>query len=149
MSNTPKVTIYTDGSCFGNPGPGGYAAILSCRGHVKELCGNKKETTNNQMELTAVITALEALKKPCSVTLFSDSKYIVDAINKNWISNWIKNGWTTSTGSVVANQSMWVRLIHLLHVHDVKFIWVKGHSGEDMNEKCDKLAKSQAEIASR
>ena len=140
-----KVSIYTDGACSGNPGSGGYGAILvyiDSEGvkHEKELSEGYKLTTNNQMELLAVITGLENLKKPCDVTIYSDSKYVVDAFNNNWIDGWIKKGWKTAGKSPVKNVELWQRLLKAKEPHNVEFIWVKGHAGHDYNERCDILA---------
>lgn len=140
-----KVSIYTDGACSGNPGTGGYGTILvyiDSDGvkHEKELSEGYKLTTNNQMELLAVITGLETLKKPCDVTIYSDSKYVVDAFNNNWIDGWIKKGWKTAGKSPVKNVELWQRLLKAKEPHKVEFIWVKGHAGHDYNERCDILA---------
>lgn len=138
-----KVTIFTDGACSGNPGPGGYAAILRYKEQEKEIFGALKETTNNRMELTAVIMALKTLKEPCEVEIFSDSKYVVDAFKKGWISNWQKNGWKTSNRKPVLNVDLWKELLILLKVHDVTFFWVKGHNAHPENERCDSLAVNE------
>ena len=140
-----KVNIYTDGACSGNPGPGGYGTILvhtDANGvkHEKEFSKGYKCVTNNQMELMAVIVGLEALKKPCSVTLYSDSKYVVDAFNNNWIEGWIKKGWKTASKSPVKNVELWKRLLAVMEKHTVEFVWVKGHAGHEYNERCDTLA---------
>ena len=140
-----KVNIYTDGACSGNPGTGGYGAILVYTDsdgikHEKELSEGFQSTTNNQMELLAVITALEALKKPCDVTVYSDSKYVVDAFNNNWIDGWIKKGWKTAGKTPVKNVELWQRLLKAKEPHKVDFVWVKGHAGHDYNERCDTLA---------
>ena len=135
-----KVNIYTDGACSGNPGAGGWGAVLECNGAVKELCGGEKETTNNRMELTAVIKALSALKRPCEVLLTTDSKYIVDAVTKGWVYNWKKNGWIKSDKKPALNSDLWEELLSLLDTHDVTFNWVKGHAGHPQNERCDELA---------
>jgi len=142
-----KVNIYTDGACSGNPGIGGYGTILvytDANGtkHEKELSEGYKDTTNNQMELLAVIAGLEALKKPCSVTIYSDSKYVVDAFNNNWIEGWIKKGWKTAGKTPVKNVELWQRLLKAKEPHEVEFIWVKGHAGHAYNERCDFLAVS-------
>ena len=138
-----KVTIFTDGACSGNPGPGGYAAILRYKEQEKEISGALKETTNNRMELTAVIMALKTLKEPCEVEIFSDSKYVVDAFKKGWIDNWQKNGWKTSNRKPVLNVDLWKELLVLLKVHDVTFFWVKGHNAHPENERCDSLAVNE------
>ena len=143
--NKIKVQIYTDGACSGNPGPGSYGTILvhtDSNGikHEKELSEGFKCVTNNQMELLAVIIGLESLKKPCSVTLYSDSKYVIDAFEKNWIDGWIKKGWKTASKTPVKNVDLWKRLLAAKEKHDVEFIWVKGHAGHEYNERCDTLA---------
>ena len=145
-----KVKLFTDGSAKGNPnGPGGYGAILQYTDnngmlHEKEFSAGYKQTTNNRMELLGVITGLEALKVPCEVEVYSDSKYVIDAFNQKWIEGWVKNGWRTSTKSPVKNIDLWKRLIELVHNHKVSFIWVKGHNGHPENERCDKLAVKAA-----
>ncbi len=141
----PEVYIYTDGACSGNPGVGGYGTILvftDSNGikHEKEFSEGYQYTTNNQMELMAVIVGFEALKQPCSVTVYSDSKYVVDAFNNNWIEGWIKKGWKTASKTPVKNVELWQRLLRVKENHDVKFIWVKGHAGHEYNERCDTLA---------
>ena len=140
-----KVNIYTDGACSGNPGVGGYGTILvytDSKGqkHEKELSEGYKLTTNNQMELLAVITGLEALKTPCEVTVYSDSKYVVDAFNNKWIDGWIHKGWRTAGKTPVKNAELWQRLLKAKEAHEVEFIWVKGHAGHEYNERCDALA---------
>lgn len=139
-----QVTIHTDGSCLGNPGPGGWAAILECDGKRKELSGGYNPTTNNRMEVLAVIEALEALTKPCSVVLHTDSQYMANAVNKGWLKNWQRNGWKTAAKKPVVNQDLWRRLIPLLERHDITFKWLKGHAGHPDNERCDDLARAQA-----
>ena len=139
------IKIYTDGACSGNPGKGGYGTILTAvddtgKEHTKELCAGYKNTTNNRMELLAVIVGLEALKKPCDVEITSDSKYVVDAFNQNWIDGWIKNGWKSSNKQPVKNQDLWKRLLKAKEPHNVKFIWIKGHAGHEFNERCDRMA---------
>ena len=138
--NIPNVEIYTDGACSGNPGIGGWASVLLYEQHKKELYGNDNETTNNRMELTAVIEALKALKKPCNVTLYSDSKYVIDSINKDWVYKWKANNWIKSDRKPALNTDLWKELLALLEVHNVKFVWVKGHNGNEYNERCDELA---------
>ena len=138
-----NVEIYTDGACSGNPGPGGWGAVLIYNGVEKQLSGSEKETTNNRMELSAVITALKALKEPCNVTLTTDSKYVCDAINKGWLTSWQKNGWRKSDKKPVLNIDLWQELLPLLDKHRVEFIWVKGHNGHKYNEICDKLAVAE------
>lgn len=142
--NLKHVDIYTDGSCLGNPGPGGWSAVLTYEQHCKELCGGNPSTTNNRMELTAVISGLSALKYACEVTIFSDSKYVVDAINNGWVQNWKSKGWRLSSKSPVANIDLWEQVLSLLSMHQVKFVWVKGHAGNALNERCDKLARDCA-----
>ena len=146
-----KVKLFTDGAARGNPeGPGGYGAILQYTDangvlHEKEMSAGYKQTTNNRMELLGVITGLEALKKPCEVEVISDSKYVTDAFNQNWVENWIQNGWRTSTKKPVKNIDLWKRLILLVGQHTVTFTWVKGHDGHPENERCDRLAASAAD----
>ncbi len=139
-----EVTIYTDGACSGNPGRGGYGVILSYMGKRKELSQGFELTTNNRMELLAAITGLEALKEPCSVKLWSDSKYLIDSVNKNWIVSWRKNGWKNSKKEPVKNRELFERLIELMKIHRVEFCWVKGHDGNPENERCDTLAVEAA-----
>ena len=134
------VDIYTDGACSGNPGPGGYGAILVYGGREKELSGGDKLTTNNKMELTAVIVALEALKEPCQVTVTTDSKYVSDAITQGWARSWKAKGWKKADGKPALNCELWDRLLTLLDIHEVEFVWVKGHAGHPYNERCDTLA---------
>lgn len=135
-----KIKIYTDGACSGNPGPGGYGVILKYNEHTKELSGGEPDTTNNRMELTAVITGLSALKEPCQVDLYSDSKYIIDAVTKGWAEKWQANNWIKSDKKKALNSDLWERLLSLLKVHKVTFTWVKGHAGHPENERCDELA---------
>ena len=135
-----QVEIFTDGACSGNPGKGGWGAVLRYNGAEKELCGGAVETTNNRMELTAVIEALRALKEPCKVTLTTDSKYVVDAIEKSWVYSWKQNGWRKADKKPALNVDLWEMLLPLLEKHTVTFIWVKGHAGHPENERCDKLA---------
>ena len=134
-----KVTIYTDGACSGNPGPGGWGAILIYGKRKKELSGGEPSTTNNRMELTSVIKALEALKELCEVMLYSDSQYVTNAINLGWLESWIKRGWKRKGGEV-KNPDLWVKLIPLLEKHKVTFEWVKGHADNEHNNRCDELA---------
>ena len=134
------VEIYTDGACSGNPGPGGWGAVLIYNGRKKELCGGEKETTNNRMEMTAVIEALKKLKEPCEVTLTTDSKYVCDSINKGWVYSWQKKGWKKADKSPAINVDLWKQLLSLLEIHRVEFVWIKGHDGNMYNERCDKLA---------
>ena len=140
-----QVTIYTDGACSGNPGPGGWGAILRYGEHEKELSGGEASTTNNRMELLAAIKGLEALNRPCQVELYSDSKYLVDAFNQHWIENWIANHWNRGKSGPVKNIDLWERLLKAKEPHQVSFIWVKGHAGHPLNERCDKLATSAAD----
>ena len=137
-----KVKIYTDGACSGNPGPGGWGAILFYEENKKEIFGNKKDTTNNIMELTAVIEALKLLKVECEVELYSDSAYVVNAFEQGWIYNWRKNNWKTSGKDDVKNRELWQELYDLTQKHKVKFIKVKGHSDNEFNNRCDYLATS-------
>lgn len=134
------VKIYTDGACSGNPGPGGWAAILIARGIEKELSGYEESTTNNRMELKAAIEGLKALKVPCSVTLYSDSSYLVNAFNQHWIENWKRNGWKNASKSPVSNMDLWLILDELTAVHQIQWEKVKGHSDNPYNNRCDKLA---------
>ena len=134
------VTIYTDGACRGNPGPGGWGAILVYNGHEKELSGGERETTNNKMELTAVIMALSALKEPCIVELYSDSTYVINGLSKGWAVSWRKNGWRKADKKPALNADLWQRLLDLLDRHEVTVRWVKGHDGHPENERCDRLA---------
>ncbi|MBE6720769.1 MAG: ribonuclease HI [Ruminococcaceae bacterium] len=138
-----KVEVYTDGACSGNPGKGGWGAVLVYNGAEKELSGGEKETTNNRMELTAVIKALEALKEPCEVTLTTDSKYVCDAINQGWLNSWVKNNWRKADKKPVLNVDLWQKLIPQLNIHRVEFCWVKGHNGHPYNERCDALAVNE------
>ncbi len=135
-----NVEIFTDGACSGNPGPGGWGAVLRYNGHEKELSGGEKSTTNNRMELTAVIKALEQLKEPCKVLLTTDSKYVSDGINQGWASSWQQNGWRKADKKPALNPDLWEKLLNLLKIHDVTIIWVKGHAGHPENERCDELA---------
>ena len=136
------VEIYTDGACSGNPGPGGWAAVLKFKGIEKEISGHEILTTNNRMELTAVINALEALNQPCTVTLFTDSSYIANAFNNEWIRKWIAVGWRTASGKPVENRDLWERLVSLTGTHSVRFVKVKGHADNEYNNRCDKLART-------
>lgn len=135
-----KVYLYTDGACSGNPGPGGWGAILRFGAHEKELSGGEAQTTNNRMELTAVIEGLSALKEPCSVELCTDSTYVADAIRKGWLKGWAAKGWKKADRSPVLNVDLWQRLLPLLEMHDVTVKWVRGHAGHPENERCDVLA---------
>ena len=135
-----NVTIYTDGACSGNPGPGGYGAILMYGSHKKELSGGEAQTTNNRMELMGVITALSALNRPCTVDLYTDSQYVVNAIEKGWAVKWRANGWMRNKKDKALNPDLWQRLLELLEVHSVTFHWVKGHAENPYNNRCDELA---------
>ena len=141
-----KVIIYTDGACSGNPGPGGWGAILMYDEMKKEISGGEKNTTNNIMELTAAIKALECLKFPCEVELYSDSAYLVNAFNQKWIEGWIKNNWKNSNKEEVKNKELWEKLIDLNKIHKIKFIKVKGHSDNIYNNRCDELARNEIKI---
>lgn len=136
---TEPVIIYTDGACRGNPGPGGWGVILNYKGKIKELYGGEHETTNNRMELLAAIKGLEALKKNCKVEINTDSKYVLHGITE-WMSNWKKRGWKTASNKPVKNEDLWRRLDSAIMEHDIKWIWVKGHSGNNGNERADELA---------
>lgn len=139
-----KVNIYTDGACSGNPGPGGWGAVLEYGGREKHISGGEASTTNNRMELTAVITALEMLKESCEVTLTSDSKYVVDAIEKGWLESWQKKNWKKSDGKPALNVDLWQRLVPLLSRHNITFVWIKGHDGHPYNELCDAMAVKES-----
>ena len=136
------VILYTDGACSGNPGPGGWAAVLSYGGHSKELSGSMGSTTNNRMELFAVISGLGALKTRCKVSVYSDSTYVVDAINQHWLDSWIKKNWKNSEGDAVANQDLWKLLLIVMKKHEVSFHKVKGHADDSLNNRCDELARA-------
>ena len=136
-----SIDIYTDGACSGNPGKGGLGVVLIYKGNRKEISEGFEETTNNRMEALAVIKGLEALKEKCSVTLYSDSKYVVDAIEKGWARKWNANGWKRNAKDKALNADLWDRMLTLLDYHDVKFIWVKGHADNIENERCDELAR--------
>lgn len=140
-----KVIIYTDGACSGNPGPGGWASVLIYGKHKKEISGGCKETTNNIMELTAILEALKALKVECEVDLYSDSAYSVNAFNQGWIYNWIKKGWKTADGKEVKNKEIWQEIYNLTKKHKIKFNKVKGHSNVELNNRCDELARAEIE----
>lgn len=139
-----KVTVYTDGACSGNPGPGGWAAILVYNENEKIISGGEKETTNNRMELTAAVSALEALKEPCEVEIISDSKYVVDAINKGWLDGWKSKNWKKADGKPALNVDLWTKLLLQLDRHKVSFDWVKGHDGHGYNERCDERAVEES-----
>ena len=144
MAALTDVTIYTDGACSGNPGPGGWAAILIAGNHKKELSGGEANTTNNRMELEGVINGLRALTRPCNVTIYSDSAYVVNAFNQNWIDKWIKNGWKNSAKAEVANSDLWKELVVLTTTHKVTFSKVKGHADDELNNRCDELAVAES-----
>lgn len=136
-----EVTIYTDGACSGNPGPGGWAAVLIYKNHQKEISGHEEQTTNNRMEMTAAIKALKQLKEPCYVCLYSDSAYLINAFQQQWIEKWQRNGWRTAAKNPVENKDLWEQLVELTQCHKVEWCKVEGHSGNPLNERCDQLAK--------
>lgn len=136
-----RLDIYTDGACSGNPGPGGYGVVMLYGGHRKELSAGYKKTTNNRMEILAVIKALEALKEPCQVTLYSDSQYVINAITKGWVKSWKQKNWIKSDKKPALNSDLWEIMLKLLDIHNVKFVWVKGHADNVENERCDFLAR--------
>lgn len=140
MDQLKEITIYTDGACSGNPGPGGYGAVMLYKGHRKELSAGYRNTTNNRMEMLAVIVGLETLKEKCKVTLYTDSQYVVNAIEKGWAKKWRANGWMRNNKEPALNADLWERMLRLCDFHQVKFIWVKGHAGNPENERCDQLA---------
>ena len=140
-----EIEIYTDGACSGNPGPGGYGAILDYKGKKKEISAGFKLTTNNRMEILAAIAALECLKEPCKVTLYSDSRYLVDAVEKNWVKRWRDNGWKRNKADKALNVDLWERLLKMLDMHEVSFKWVKGHASNPQNNRCDELARGAAQ----
>ena len=140
-----RVELYTDGACRGNPGPGGWGAILVYHGKEKELSGGEASTTNNRMELMAAIAGMSALREPCEIVLTSDSKYLVDAINKGWLASWKRNGWRKADKSAVLNVELWQKIDALLKIHEVSFVWVHGHTGHPYNERCDALATAYAD----
>ena len=137
------VTLYTDGACSGNPGPGGWGAILEYQGHEMELSGGEDTTTNNRMELTAVIEGLKALKEPCVVELYSDSKYVIDGLSKGWAASWRKNGWKKADKKPALNPDLWEILLNLTEKHNLRYHWVKGHAENPKNNRCDELAVAQ------
>ena len=141
------LEIYTDGACSGNPGPGGWAAVLTFEDNYEEISGHAKHTTNNKMELTAIIKALQVLKSPQKVKVFSDSAYIINCMQQKWYIKWQKNGWQTSKKTAVENQNLWLELINLNGIHDIEFIKVKGHSNVALNNRCDELARKAAKKA--
>ena len=139
------VTLYTDGACSGNPGPGGWGAILSYNGIEKELSGGEASTTNNRMELMAVISGLEALKEPCRVELYSDSKYVIDGLSKGWAVSWRKNGWRKADKKPALNPDLWEKLLNLVEKHELSYHWVKGHADNPYNNRCDQLAVTESQ----
>ena len=145
MEKVKHVTIYTDGACIGNPGPGGYGAILLYQGHRKELSGGYRKTTNNRMEIMAAIVGLGALKEQCKVKLYSDSEYLVKAMSKGWAQRWRANGWKRNKREKVLNPDLWERLLQLCEYHEAQFGWVKGHAGTPENTRCDELAMQAAQ----
>lgn len=138
------IDIYTDGSCRCNPGPGGWGAILVYKGVEKELCGGEADTTNNRMELTAVIKALQALKEPCDITLTSDSKYVLDALTNGWAESWRAKGWKKADKSPALNPDLWETLLTEVKKHNITYVWVKGHAGHPYNERCDEMAQNES-----
>lgn len=136
------VILYTDGACSGNPGDGGWGCVLIYKDNKKELSGGQKDTTNNIMEMTAVIKGLEALKRPCNVNIYSDSSYVVNTFEKGWLDNWMKNGWRTSDKKDVKNKDLWMKLYELSNIHNITFNKVKGHSDDELNNRCDELARA-------
>lgn len=138
------VTLYTDGACSGNPGPGGWGAILEYNGTQKELSGGEPSTTNNRMELTAVIEGLSALKEPCIVELYSDSKYVIDGLSKGWAAGWRKNGWKKADKKPALNPDLWEKLLELVAIHQLRYHWVKGHAENEKNNRCDLMAVAQS-----
>ena len=147
MSEPKRVTIYTDGACLGNPGPGGYGVVLLYAGHRKELSGGFRLTTNNRMELLAVIVGLRSLKERCVATVYSDSQYVVNAIEKGWAARWRANGWKRNKKEKAINADLWQQLLELCEKHEVKVVWVRGHSGVKENERCDRLSVTAANEA--
>ncbi len=141
-----KIEVFTDGACAGNPGPGGWGAVMRYNGVTKEFSGGEKDTTNNRMELSGVIFALERLTEPCEVVVTTDSKYICDSVDKGWARSWQKNGWKKADKKPALNVDLWEKLLLLLDKHKVKFVWVKGHAGHPENERCDELAVEQRDL---
>lgn len=146
INENKTVYVFSDGACSGNPGPGGWGAILRCGDREKELSGGETHTTNNRMELSGVIFALESLKYPCKVIVQTDSKYVVDGISKGWAKSWKKNNWIKSDKKPALNKDLWERLLNLLEIHEVSFNWIKGHAGHSENERCDRLAVSRRDL---
>lgn len=140
LEHKKRVDLYTDGACSGNPGPGGWGAILRYAGHEKEMSGGDPATTNNRMELTSVINGLNALKEPCIVTLYSDSKYVTEALLKGWAKSWRARGWKKSDGKPALNTDLWEQLLSLVEYHEVKPVWIKGHADNPGNMRCDEMA---------
>jgi ribonuclease HI len=145
MERLKSVTIYTDGACLGNPGPGGYGVVLLYKGHRKELSGGYRETTNNRMEIMAAIVGLKALKEKCEATLYSDSEYLVKAMTKGWVKRWRKNNWRRNRKEKALNPDLWEQLLQLYEYHQVEFKWVKGHAKSAENNRCDELALEAAQ----
>lgn len=145
IKSKPEVIIYTDGACSGNPGIGGWAAVLRYGTHEKEICGGERQTTNQRMELQAAIEALSILKKPCKVRLHSDSAYMVNAFQQRWLERWQRNGWRNAKKESVENQDLWQQLLQLSVVHDIEWIKVKGHADDELNNRCDALAKQEVQ----
>lgn len=140
-----RIELFTDGACKGNPGPGGWCAILRYNGVEKMISGGEKDTTNNRMELSAVLFGLKALKEPCHVTLQSDSKYVLDSLSKGWVYGWKKKGWKKSDGKPALNVDLWQQLLTEIARHEVEYIWIKGHAGHPENERCDAQAVKESE----
>ena len=140
-----NIEIFTDGACKGNPGPGGWCAILRYNGVEKMISGGEKDTTNNRMELSAVLFALKALKEPCHITLQSDSKYVLDSLSKGWVYGWQKKGWKKSDGKPALNVDLWQQLLEEIKKHELDYVWIKGHAGHPENERCDTLATTEAD----
>ncbi|MBE6895398.1 MAG: ribonuclease HI [Ruminococcaceae bacterium] len=140
-----RIEIFTDGACKGNPGPGGWCAILRYNGVEKMISGGEKETTNNRMELSAVLFALKALKEPCHITLQSDSKYVLDSLSKGWVYGWQKKGWKKSDGKPALNVDLWHQLLEEIKKHELSYVWIKGHAGHPENERCDAQAVKESE----
>ena len=148
MDNKKTVFAYTDGSCSGNPGPGGWGCILKFNDKIKKMSGGSPDTTNNRMEMTAVIEALKALNQPCKVMLYTDSQYVCNSINNEWVYSWKKSGWKKSDKKPALNVDLWEEILKLLEIHEVKFNWIKGHNGHPENEECDAMAVEQTTIYS-
>lgn len=145
VESVDTVELFTDGACKGNPGPGGWGALLVCKGVEKELWGGEANTTNNRMELLGVIVGLEALNRPCSVDVYTDSQYVVKAFNDHWVDGWLKRGWKSASKKPVKNVDMWKRLLDAMADHRVTYHWVRGHAGHPENERCDSLATAAAD----